>query len=491
MGDELPLNAQRTVYIHSKNSNVFTIEEIYNILGAKPSAEDLRIFGDVYKQPVSGFANRRIDLTEGGVAFIYKHINYQDEKILIRPSDLLEKHVALVVDTKLHETIPTIVVDDVAHAFHVLTKAARDKFDPLTVAVTGSVGKTTTKDMLKGIFNSHCKTLCIYGNNNSLATLPLIVQKLQVDDKAYIQEVHGGTINAAKTTSELISPNIAIITAITASHLGQMGSMEAVVQGKMDITAGMNPDGVLVLNDDSPELHNQHPNVRVCRYSLSNPECDFYASDIHVEGDYSKFKIISKGGEFDAPGIYEARLNIQGTHNVLNAVGAFAVARIAGIPPYSIIASLARFRTEGDRQNVVEVNGAKFLIDVYSTSQLSVLTAVETLEKIEKPDYGRRIVVLGDLTDLGEASRKVHEDTGRKLAKYDFDYLLSFGEESLPLVSELRKLGRKAFYFETRDTFNQVLQELIKPGDVVLFKASSRFDFKGKTISPIYGNISK
>lgn len=491
LGDELPLNAQRTVYIHSKNSNVFTIEEIYNILGAKPSAEDLRIFGDVYKQPVSGFANRRIDLTEGGVAFIYKHINYQDEKILIRPSDLLEKHVALVVDTKLHETIPTIVVDDVAHAFHVLTKAARDKFDPLTVAVTGSVGKTTTKDMLKGIFNSHCKTLCIYGNNNSLATLPLIVQKLQVDDKAYIQEVHGGTINAAKTTSELISPNIAIITAITASHLGQMGSMEAVVQGKMDITAGMNPDGVLVLNDDSPELHNQHPNVRVCRYSLSNSECDFYASDIHVEGDYSKFKIISKGGEFDAPGIYEARLNIQGTHNVLNAVGAFAVARIAGIPPYSIIASLARFRTEGDRQNVVDVNGAKFLIDVYSTSQLSVLTAVETLEKIEKPDYGRRIVVLGDLTDLGEASRKVHEDTGRKLAKYDFDYLLSFGEESLPLVSELRKLGRKAFYFETRDTFNQVLQELIKPGDVVLFKASSRFDFKGKTISPIYGSISK
>lgn len=270
-----------------------------------------------------------------------------------------------------------------------------------------------------------------------------------------------------------------------------MGSMEAVVQGKMDITAGMNPDGVLVLNDDSPELHNQHPDVRVCRYSLLNSECDFYASDIHVEGDYSKFKIISKGGEFDAPGIYEARLNIQGAHNVLNAVGAFAVARIAGIPPYSIIASLARFRTEGDRQNVVEVNGAKFLIDVYSTSQLSVLTAVETLEKIEKSDNGRRIVVLGDLTDLGEASRKIHEDTGRKLAKYDFDYLLSFGEESLPLVSELRKVGRNAFYFETRDTFNQVLQELIRPGDVVLFKASSRFDFKGKTISPVYGNINK
>lgn len=491
LGDSIAQNIQRTTYVHSKNTNLFTLEEVYGILGAEPSEKDLIFFGDRYSEKASGFASRRGDLTPGCVAFLFKHINYQDAKILIRPSDLIDNDVALVIATEQHSSLPTIVVKDVATAFFTLTKAARNRFHPLTVAVTGSVGKTTTKDFIKGIFSTHLRTLCVHGNNNTLSTIPLVIQKLSEDDEAYIQEVHGGSPNAAKNSSKILKPDIAIITAITASHLGQMGSMEAVVQGKMDIAAGLSENGVLVLNNDNSYLASQNPSVRTCRYSMSDDTCDFYATDINVGSESSTFTLVSRGGEFAEAGEYKAKINIQGAHNIQNAVGAFAVASIAGIPPHKIVAALARYRTEGDRQNLVDVNGARFLIDVYSTSQLSALTAVDTLVKLPVEDGGRKIAVLGDLTDLGDDSERIHVETGKQLAQKDFDVLMCYGEESLPLVRAMREEGREAYYFRNRDTFNAALKNLIRPKDVVLFKASSRFDFKGATISPLYGNISK
>lgn len=491
LGGMISPNEQRTTYIHSRNKNLLTLEEVYCALDAKASSTDLAKFGVRYTQPASGFASRRDDLTPGCVAFLFKHINYQDAKILIRPADLIDKNVALVIATEPHESIPTIVVENVADAFFAVTKVARNKFHPLTVAVTGSVGKTTTKDLIYGAFRNHYKTLCVYGNNNTISSIPLVIQKLDASNEAYIQEVHGGTINAAKDSSLFLKPDIAVITAITASHLGQMGSMEAVVQGKMDITAGLSPSGVLVLNNDSPYLAAQHPSVTTCRYSKDNPECDFYARDIRVYSESATFTIVSKGSKFADPGEYEAKINIQGEHNIQNAVGAFAVASIAGIPPHKIVAALARYRTEGDRQNMVEVNGARFLVDVYSTSQLSAVTAVDALEKLPVANGGRRIAVLGDLTDLGDESERIHIETGRELAKRNFDVLLCYGEDSLPLVRALREEGREAYYFSNRRTFNNVLKKIIHPKDVVLFKASSRFDFKGATIAPLYGNISR
>lgn len=490
LGEDIALNSQRKIKVHSRNTNEFTIEEMYQILGAVPSEEDRSLLGERFAAQVSGFGGRRTDLMPGCVAFMGQHVGYQADSTRIREEDLIKNDVALVVDTKRHPEIPTIVVANVQEAFLKLAKAARDRFNPFTIAVTGSVGKTTTKDFLKEIFNSHYKTLCVEGNNNTLATIPLVLQKLSADDEVYIQEVHGGTINAAKRASKVIRPNVAVVTAISATHLSQMGSMDAVVQGKMDIAAGLDPDGILFLNDDAPELHAQNPSVRTCRYSASNPECDFFATDVHIGTDFSTFTIVSKGSEFDEPGAYEARLNIQGAHNVVNAVGAFAVARVAKIPPHKIIASLARYQTEGDRQNLIEVNGARFLVDVYSTSKLSLLTAVETLSNIPKGGEGRRIVAMGYLTDLGDISSRIHEETGRELARYDFDILVAYGQEALPLVRELRVAGKVAFCFDDLKTFNTMLKRLIRPHDIVLFKAGTRSHFKEDVIASLYGDVT-
>ncbi len=491
LGKDLPANTQRTIKIHSRDTNEFSIQEIYRILGATPSQEDLSLLGERYTAEVSCFCGRRTDLMPGCVAFMGQHVAYQADTTRIREEDLADNDVALVVDTKHHQGIPTILVEDVGKAFRTLSKAARDRFDPLTVAVTGSVGKTTTKDFLKDIFGSHYQTLCVEGNNNTVTTVPLVVQKLSADDKAYVQEVHGGTPGSAKKLSELLSPNIAMITAISPAHLSEAGSMEALVQAKMDIAAGLHPDGVLVLNDDAPELHAQRPSVRTCRYSMSNPECDFYATDVQVESDSSTFTIVSKGGQFDQPGEYEVRLNIQGAHNIVNAVGAFAVARIAQIPPHKIVASLARYQTEGDRQNFVEVNGARFLVDVYSISKLSLLTAVEALCATPVAEGGRRIVVMGELVGLGDESARVHEETGTALAQYDIDMLLALGEETLPLVREVRAAGKVAFGFKDHETLNTLLKTLIRPHDVVLFKAGTRSHLKDKVIIPLYGDVTK
>lgn len=491
LGNEIKENTERIVRINRGYTENLTIKEVYEALGVTPSAEEIERLGDLYEKYVSCVAARKPNLLEGCVAVLHKHEgNYQANEVRIDMKTCLEKGVALVVDNVPHKELPCIVVDySLTEALERLVAAVRCKYTPNTVAITGSMGKTTTKELMAKAFESHYKTLHISGNFNTIYTIGNVIQKLDADDGAYIQEVHGGSFNAGSRSSKMIKPNICVITNIEKNHITQVGSLENLIKCKMEIIDGLQEGGVLIINHDNKNLKNLEPPVRTIRYSTSDSSCHYYAQNIRIEGEATYFDIVSQESEFDHYGVYPAKLNIQGEHNIGNALAAFAAGRQAGIPPYKIIAGMSRYRTEGIRQNVTECGGIKMILDVNNSNPIALMAMMEVFDQLTPEDGGRKIAVLGMMGEQGPESKQIHYDVGKQISDYDFDVLFCFGEDAKYMVKGAKECGKEAYYFKERKIFNKVLSENIKPGDVVLFKGSHSMALEKETILPIFGNL--
>ncbi|MGN0659270.1 MAG: Mur ligase family protein [Emergencia sp.] len=458
-----------------------TCREIYEILGVRPKASD-RLRLNMNKKVF--IAGRKNDLKKNCVAIRLNFKGfYTEAKTQMELKDALKAGASLWIDTKPCSRIPCIVVDDCKEAYMKLMKAVREKYDPVTVAITGTAGKTTTKELMSAVFDTHYKTLHVAGNNNQYVSAGIIMQKLTPEYEAYIQEVHGGSRNSAKNISNMIKPDIALITNIGEGHLKDMGTIENVIKGKMEIISGLQKDGVLIIDDDNEYLHQQHPGCKVIRYSLHNENCDYYARNIEDLGDRLKFQIVCQEGVFDA------QLNFQGIHNISNALGVFAAGRYAGIPPYKIIAGLTHYVPDADKQNLIEAGGYKLLIDSYSSTAVSVESAVKGLSAYPLEEGQKKIAVIGDIPALGNRSAEVHREVAKRLVRYDFDLMICCGDDSVYFVEEAEKAGKEAYHFTDRDEFNRKIIDSIRPGDLILFKGGTRLHFKEETIYPLFGKI--
>ena len=183
-------------------------------------------------------------------------------------------------------------------------------------------------------------------------------------------------------------------------------------------------------------------------------------------------------------------LNFQGMHNVSNAVGVFAAADIAGIPPHKIVAGLARYTPDSVRQNLVEVGGYRLLIDTYSSTPPSAISAVETLCTLPVAEGSRRIAIVSDIPDQGDQSVQNHIEVGEAIAGLDFDLLLCVGDDSRHIVDVVRRAGKEAHFFEGREEFNRMIAEQARPGDVLLFKGGTRVKLLEKTVRPLFGKVA-
>lgn len=483
LGAELPIDQSRKVRMSTHNQAQISLAEIQQLLGVQFSGLEKERLAEREHEKIARVVTRREDLRRGCVAVQVRHESYRRELEDFTVEDAVSAGALCIISEKHYEEIPTLVVEDPSAAFRAILGVIRDKYSPLTVAITGTVGKTTTKELMSEVFGRHFRTLHVEGNNNTSATVGVVLQKLTDEDEAYIQEVHGGSLGAARDVSNIIRPDICLITNIGDGHLGQMGTIENVIEGKMQVIDGMRPGGTLVINDDNEYLHVQHPPVRTVRYSVHNSDCPYYARGIVDGGDHVEFQIVSPEGAFDA------RLNFQGLHNVSNAVGVFATASQAGIPPNKIIAGLSRFVPDSVRQNLCEVGGYKLLIDTYSSTPLSVVSAVETLCGLPSEPGARRVAVVGDIPDLGEKSQSDHLEVGKTIGAMPVDYLLCCGEDSRYMVEAARAEGMNAEFFEGRKEMNRALSQLMRPGDTVLFKAGTRVHLKEQTIYPLFGKI--
>lgn len=479
LGDGIAEDRSRRVTVFSHYQPQLTPNQIAEVLGAEIAREDLETLGDEVHRPVASIAVRKEDIKADGVAVIVKRGSTD------RATGEAAKSAGarLAISQSAVPGLPTIVVDRAWDGYLKLMRHIRSLYEPLTIAVTGTAGKTTTKDLLGSALAREFRMLHTVGNGNTLRSVGNAIQKLTNSDEVFLQEVHEGTPGSASAISDLIRPSIAVITSVADGHLDQMGSFENVVSGNVGVIDGFPVDGVLVVNNDTEPLRRLDLPVEIVRYSLTDTECDYHARSIREVDEGIEFEIVSPDG------VFEARINFGGFHNVSNALAAFAVARIAGAPPRSIIAGLSRYRPASQRQNLLEVGGYRVLLDAYNSNVLSMKSALDVLRSIPIDSGGRRVVVMGDMGEQGDKLQENHTLIGEYIAQSSVDGLLCTGEGSGFTAAAARSRGMDSTHVADTQDLVQAVGRYVRPGDAILFKAAGALNFTENVVYPLFGRI--
>lgn len=374
-----------------------------------------------------------------------------------------------------------VQIEDAFAAWVRITAAYRSLYKPKTVCVTGSIGKTSTTAMTKAVFSNAFQTFCNTGNTNSPNYSSRNAQQLTGDIEAYIQEVMEDPFGVPGDISEMVQPQAAIVTVIGSSHLVSLGSQDTILKSCLSIQNGMPKDGLLILNGDDPLQWNARPEHRVVYYAVNNPKADYRAQNIREENGRIAFDIVYKKKTVHAV------LNCIGTHNVGNAVAAFAAGKWAGMSDEQIVEGLAAFRPTGIRQNLIEHGGYRLFLDCYNAAPESMKSALAAFSTIRPREGGRHIAVLADIKESGRKEEAYHREVGRLAAESCVNTLICFGENARLIATGARENGMSDVY-ETEDEaeLDELLRRLITRNDVALFKGSRSMMLE-KHVDNVYG----
>ncbi|NLL92348.1 MAG: UDP-N-acetylmuramoyl-tripeptide--D-alanyl-D-alanine ligase [Ruminococcaceae bacterium] len=384
--------------------------------------------------------------------------------------DAAEKGAVLAVAEREIEgaKIPVLVVPDTKDALIQMAGNYRKKFDIPAVAVTGSVGKTTTKEMVAAILSRFGKTLKNEGNLNNEIGLPTTIFKLDDSYELAVFEMGMNGLGDIRKLTMAVKPKIAIITGIGVSHIELLGSRENILKAKLEITEGVLPGGIVVLNGDDDFLMSAADDISfmTSAYGIRNTECNVVAKRIMTRSNCCEFTIHDRiNGEF------EVMIPTVGRHNISNALAAYTAGTRMGLSAEICAEALADFVPAEMRQNIVEFKGIKVIEDCYNANPDSMKAALSTLDEL--PIKGIRVAVLGDMLELGEYAVKEHSNLGLIAAKSGIDVLLCIGEFTKNTVKSAKAARiAEAVHFDDRKELAEYLKKTLRPGDAVLFKGS-------------------
>ena len=356
----------------------------------------------------------------------------------------------------------------------------RSQFRMRTIGITGSIGKTSTKDMLAEVMRMRYRTVKSERNSNVQVKIGMNLQKRDSSCDIFIQEIGGGRPGGASRHARMVLPDVTVVTNIGDAHIGNFGCREKLMENKLQITEGMTEQGVLYLNGDDPLLVTARPGCKTVFYAVHNKQADYYVEDLAEEGFSTVFSIVHHGRKV------QVRLNVLGEYNVLNAVCCYAIGKQFDIPEEDILLGLTHFRPSGIRQNLVEVCGRSFFMDCYNASSESVKSSMEVLTKIAIEPGKKRIAVLGDITGMGELTEEIHRDIGHTLLHYPVDRIVLFGDSVRYTQQVLQENGVDCLHVNTRQELNHTLERLIDVGDVAMFKGSSKMLLE-QSVDMVYG----
>ena len=337
------------------------------------------------------------------------------------------------------------------------------------ITVTGSVGKTSTKEMIEAILRQHYKNpLISKGNNNSMFSITRNIQSLKRTTNVYLQEVGAFAPKTIEYSARQLAADIAVYTNIGVSHIESYGSQEALTADKLSLSTFGKPDGLAIINYDDPILMGHSFTQQVITYSLKNPQAMYYAKDILRADDGYTFTLVDRAAAEEHP----AQIHVLGEHNILNAVVAFAVGRALQLPDAEILAGIASYQPSGMRQNLLQAGKYRILADCYNSSLLAVDNTLKVLDELRLPDETKRIVVLGDVLALGDLSEETHREIGRVCTQHKMDLLIGYGIAIRYAIEEAAAAGMQAHYYADRAKMEAAVRAAVRPGDIVLFKAS-------------------
>jgi UDP-N-acetylmuramoyl-tripeptide--D-alanyl-D-alanine ligase len=363
-----------------------------------------------------------------------------------------------------------VAVADTTRALGALAAGHRSGFAGPVVAITGSNGKTTTKEMCHAILSVRGPTLKNPGNLNNEFGLPLTLLSREPEHVAAVVELgmnHRGEI--ARLTA-IARPDVGIVTNVGTAHIEFLGSRENIALEKGDLVAGLDPAGVAVLNADDPLVESQAERVRarIVRFGLA-PHADVRARDVRFEpeGRFA-FTLCSNAGEVPV------RIAGLAETTVVNALAAAAGALAAGATPEQIAEGLAHFEGVPGRMRCrLHATGARIIDDTYNANPQSVRSALESLARLE--DGGRTIAVIGDMGELGETADEAHREVGRLAARLGIDHLLAIGERAALVIEGAREGGMgpsRAQVSASHEEAGAALRTALGPRDWVLVKGS-------------------
>ena len=370
--------------------------------------------------------------------------------------------------------IAVIVVQDSIRAIRDIAQYIKSQVDIKTVAVTGSVGKTTTKEFLSAVLDRKFNLYKTEGNFNSTIGMPMSMLELSQRNDAAVFEMGLSGLGEIEFMSEAAQPDIAVITNIGSSHLEMLGSRENICRAKMEITAGLKDGGTLFLNGDEPLLQGHESERYNVRYfGMKNEECDYFASNIRNTETGLVFDMRTPAGEYK-----DIEINLAGSHNVYNAMVAFSVGLRMDMSEEAIREGLLSYRAAKMRQNIYNVGGITVIEDCYNASPESMNAAINVLGDTAKVKGGRMIALLGDMRELGTTTATLHAGVGSYLAQKKADYLFTYGElSSQNLADGAVKNGMDENHIfrspvTDAEAVGQKLLSVLKEGDVLLVKAS-------------------
>lgn len=374
---------------------------------------------------------------------------------------------AAAVLTSEHDVMedehPWIRVRDTQKALQAIGSYYRNRLTLPLVGITGSVGKTTTREMVACALSAGKKVYKTPGNKNSQVGVPLTLSEITSEDEIGVLELGMSMPGELTVIARIARVDMALITNVGVTHIEQLGSRENIYREKLTIQDGLKEGGVLLLNGDDPLLRNTRAREG-CRtvYFGTGDHCDYRAEDIQLQKGCPEFTAVC--GEKRVP----VRLQVMGRHQISNAMAALAVADLYGIPLEGAAVKLGEYQGFEGRQQVYRRNGVTLIDDSYNASPVSMLAALQVLETMEPAK--RRIAVLADMKELGPEAACYHREIGEWLKSHPVDVLLTLGELSREIESP-----NTCLHFEAGDLdgLYRKLTELLRPGDCVLLKGSN------------------
>ena len=322
-----------------------------------------------------------------------------------------------------------ICVEDTLEALQKLGTAFRRMYRGKVIGITGSVGKTTTKEMVALAVSDNAKVLKTFGNRNGQIGVPLMM--LELDDSVDVAVIEMGMSmpGEMKKLAQIVLPDMAVMTNIGVAHIGQLGSQENILKEKLDICSSFAKDGgILLVNGEDEWLNRveeylpEGNKIKVVRFGLSDTS-DYYAEAIQGYERHTEFTFRDKAGE----GV-PAKLSALGMHNVIDAVSALATAKEAGKDVVSAEKQLETYEPMASRGRLEQVGECLLIDDTYNASPDSMRSGLDTVEKLKTS--GRKIVVLADILELGELSERCHREVGAYAAEKKIDCLITIGTEA-------------------------------------------------------------
>jgi UDP-N-acetylmuramoyl-tripeptide--D-alanyl-D-alanine ligase len=395
--------------------------------------------------------------------------------------DAVANGAALVVAERMLDlSVPLLIVSDGVEALGRLASAVvarvRDAGRLKVVGITGSNGKTTTKNLLGAIFSAEGPTVAPRESFNNQVGAPVSMLRVEADTRYLVVEMGASGIGDIARLVRIVRPDVSIVLKVGLAHAGEFGGIEATQRAKSEIVTELTPSDVAILNaDDTRVAAMAELTAAKVRWFGLGPAADVRAENVHAGAEGTSFTVIV-GTRDGAVERADVRLKILGEHHVMNALAALSAATTLGVPLDRAVRAIeAVARAERWRMEVLQPGGGITVInDAYNASPDSMAAALKTLAQIRRPGE-RTIAVLGEMAELGEFAREEHDRIGRLAVRLNVDLLVVVGEAARPIHLGAGLEGSwngESVQVASIDAAYDVLREELRAGDVVLVKSS-------------------